>query len=403
MPFQSVSTAAAVPARRVGIPGRRLLVWATGIALASAIPRLLTAGQYVTTDEPTWLRRSTRFSDAIAHGNFSRATASLGEPATMPGGPTMWVGSMGRVVWNLAHDLGVVDSESFASADGLAICQVLVALVTSMLIGVLFVAVARWVGVLAAFFGAVLVATEPWIVSLGSLLHTDELTALFGTIGLVLLAHALGIPDPERTPRRPKLVAALAGMLLMASALTKVTGVGYWTGAAVLALWAIVRARGELPGGVPVQVTPQRLCVIAAAAGLVVVPFGWPAVVVDPLFQWGRLVAAAGLSTKAAAHLFGLAHRQFFLGEPIDDPPWFYYAVALPLRTTPWSLIAVAVAVPIALWRATSRRYALVFVAPAVSLVGRAVRIAEEVRSLRVARTRSDLRRGGDRAGRAGR
>lgn len=332
--------------------------WFWGVVVAAAVPRLLTAGRYVTTDEFVWMSRTVRFSDALAGLDLSNATASVGEPATMPGSSTMWLGTVGRALWGLASWAGVIDSGEFVGRDGLAFAQATVGIATALLVGLLFVVVARWAGPVPAFVAAIVLATEPWIVAHGAVLHTDELTALFGTVGLVALAHTLGIPDPSRRSSRPEWMAALAGLMLMASALTKVTGAAYWTGAGVLAVWAFVRHRRSAePTG-----SPLRPCLVAAGAGLVLVPVAWPALVVDPFFQLERLTAAAGLGTEDPVRPAGVDARQFFRGEPVDDPGGLYYAVALPLRMTPWFLLAAVVGIPLALWRAATRWYAVALV-----------------------------------------
>jgi hypothetical protein len=325
----------------------------------------------VTTDEPTWLLRTVRFSDGIAGRDLSVATASVGEPATMPGGTTMWIGTLSRVLWKAASTVGLVDSDTFLSRDGLAIAQSMTAVVTALLVGALFVAVARWIGIVPALVASALLATEPWVVALGAVLHTDALMALFGTIGLVMLAYAFGVPDIERQSAQPGWAAAFGGAALMASALTKVTGSGFLIGALVVAAWALWRDRRrataseseralspasayssvsrdahagdpERPPG-----TPLRLSAIAALGGVVIVPIAWPAVVVDPLFQVERLVASAGLSVESPTVFFrGDMARQFFLGEPVESPGWLYYPVALALRTSPWFFVLLVLGAP---------------------------------------------------------
>ena len=105
----------------------RLRWWFLGVVVAAAVPRVLTAGRYVTTDEPRWMQRSERFFEAVTSLELSSASASLGEPATMPGGPTMWIGSMARVVWAAGRELGLVDARRFTGDEGTAIAQHLAA------------------------------------------------------------------------------------------------------------------------------------------------------------------------------------------------------------------------------------------------------------------------------------
>ncbi|MCB0958560.1 MAG: hypothetical protein KDB04_03450, partial [Acidimicrobiales bacterium] len=162
-------------------------------------------------------------------------------------------------------------------------------------------------------------------------------------------------------------VSAGAGLALMGSAMTKVTGAGFWLGAAALAGWAIWRdRRAGRPLGAPGS--PLRLAGIAAACGLAVLPLLWPALVADPAFQLRRLGASVGLSTEDPGGTARRGTRQFFLGEPVDSPGWAYYPVALALRVAPWTFLALLVGVPAAfVWRST-RRYALVLLPSIVAL-----------------------------------
>lgn len=212
--------------------------------LLALIPRLLTAGRFVTTNERTWISRSVRFSDGIASFDLSQATDSVGELSAIPGAPLMWIGTAARVVWAAAHGVGLADDSRFVSPDGLAVAQYLSAIVIALLIGALVLVTARWAGLVPALLAAGLVSTEPWFVGLGAVLHSDEMMALLGTIGLVLLARVLDIPQTTDVVRS-RLTAALAGAALMGSALTKLTGAGFWIGAAVLAFFNSALGGGE--------------------------------------------------------------------------------------------------------------------------------------------------------------
>lgn len=337
-----------------------------GVFIAAVLPRLSTAGRYVTTDEPVWMERSERFSDAITQFELSQASASVGEIATMPGAPTMWVGSVARLIWGIGTETGLVDSTRFMSPEGLATAQYLSAIVIALLVGWLFLAVARWAGLVPALLASLLIATDPWWAALGAVLHTDEMTALFGTIGLVCLARALGLPEQAPRPDHPGRLAALAGLALMLAPLTKVTGVGYWLGVPVLAVWAFVRHHRR--GGAPWEPgSPSRLCAIAAAAGIAVVPIMWPALVADTGFQIERLRAAAAMGNEQG--LFYEGSRQFYMGEGVDSPDWTFYFVSSAMRATPWLLLVFVVGLPAALVRRVSRTYAVGLLVPAAAIM----------------------------------
>lgn len=328
------------------------------VFLLAALPRIRTTGNFMTTDEPTWLRRSQRFSQALLDGDPSEMTASLGEPATMPGAIVMWIGTLARWLWNLGGAVGITDAGGDISNrfEVLEIAQVLAALVNSALIALLFALVWRWVGVVAAGFTAVVIATEPWVVGLGSVLHTDHLTALFGLTGAVALALALGVPDPERRSARPMLLGAVAGGLLAQAPLTKISGLGYGPLVLVIVGLAIVESQRDTDVATERTTLPlgdiARVTAVAAGVALVSVPLSWPAIAADFGDQFANLRGSAELGTAG--------HTQFYRGEVTQTPGPSFYFYVLPLRMTPWALAAVVALVPIALARAATRRAALI-------------------------------------------
>ena len=84
------------------------------VVVGFALRALTSQGDFVTTDENNWLSRSHNFRESVASGDFASATAIAGginpdaDVATMPGVTTMWVGTIGELVWMAAHDAGLV-------------------------------------------------------------------------------------------------------------------------------------------------------------------------------------------------------------------------------------------------------------------------------------------------------
>ena len=82
------------------------------VIAAALFRRLRTVGNFETIDEILWTRRVQVFSDALT--NFEPSKASVtgapnlfgGTLATMPGVPTMWLGSIGRLVWGIGRSVG---------------------------------------------------------------------------------------------------------------------------------------------------------------------------------------------------------------------------------------------------------------------------------------------------------
>ena len=310
----------------------------TGLAL---IPRLATAAHFRTADETAWLRRSVVFSDALASGHLGDASATSGGLATMPGVTTMWIGSVARGVWWVGHRLGLwagVDTATFTGTrSGLAVAEAAAAAVTASLIGLLVLLLCAWVGRGPAAVAGVLLATEPFLVAHGAVLHTDELLALFGVDALVATALALGLPRWTSWAGSPR-VAALAGVLFGAALLTKVSALMFVPCVGLLAIWALGRAvrTADRASRQHAVAELQRLAACWMACAVAVVLAAYPALWADPLEEFGLL--------ERSARLADAGHAQFFLGQATADPGPAYYLIALPLRLTPWFLIAGAVA-----------------------------------------------------------
>lgn len=320
------------------------------VFVGALIPRLLTAGTFVTVDEATWMRRSQRFSDALTNFDLAGMSASLGERATMPGIPTMWLGSIGRVVWGAGKWLGLIDDPwSFdESYKALAVSQIVVGVATAALTALLFYVVLKWAGTTAAVIIGLLAAFEPWVVGLGTILHVDEFSALFGTIALVATCIVLKLPEPVAEVNQ-KRMSLIAGVAMAGALLSKVSAVGFLFGAAVLVLYAGFRSLKQRDDS-PQQLRDlARWLAYAAAAMIVTALVTWPALLVDPNTQISALRTSTGLGSSG--------HPEFLFGE-LGFSRWFYI-VNVPFRTTPWGLIFLVVGIVGALAQKKTRTTAI--------------------------------------------
>jgi hypothetical protein len=359
---------AAGPARR------RATTWLVlGIVIVAFGLRAATAqSDAVTADEPRWMERSATFHQAVRFSHFESASATtivIGDAATMPGVTTMWVGAAAQSVWTLGQKVGVLpDADGPFATDpvGLDVAQTAMALVVALTIGGLVWLAALWAGPTAAATAGLLVATEPFFVAHGALLHTDELMALLGMAALVATALALGLPHRTAVAGR-WWVGALAGGLWGLSLLTKLTALVFLPTVVLLgawAAWAAARAGDTVASG-PVRALagPARAACWWLAAAAAVVVIAYPA-----------LWVALGHELAAVRQTMGLAstgHQQFFLGQAVATPGPTFYAVVLPLRMTPWFLVSTVVA-GVAVWRRATRPYALAvvaMVAPALAVL----------------------------------
>lgn len=335
-----------------------------GVTLLAFVSRAHTAlAPIETQDERSWMHRTTIFSDALHSGDISQMSGvphGTAYPKTMPGVSTMWVGTFARWVWGAGRELGMwtgVDALELGGGDtfdttrsGLQVAQMAMALATALLMGLVAYLVARWVGHWAAAIAGALIATEPFLVAHGTVLHTDELLSLFGVASLIAAALVLALPS--RTEWAGKRWAAVfAGVLGGAALVTKVSALMFIAGVGLLGLWAVVRAWRASSGGT--NRLWQALRPTASLGGwwvagfIVVVLIAYPALWARPFEEVGHL--------RRSALMAGDGHLQYFLGEPSETPGPAYYLVATPLRSTPWLLVASAMAV-VALWRRPATR-----------------------------------------------
>src|SRR4030095_8504497 len=97
-----------------------------------------------------------------------------------------------------------------------------------------------WASPVTAVSAGALLASEPFLVAHGSILHTDELTALFGTAAILALLLALAIPGPAVVARR-RAVAVLGGALLGGALLTKLSALALLPGLALVVGGALLQ------------------------------------------------------------------------------------------------------------------------------------------------------------------
>lgn len=355
-------------------------------------------------DEDLWLARSEAFRFAMSHGDLDRASASPdGQLATLPGATTMWAGAVGRDVARASGALGLsapVAGPSNRSPQVLRAGRALVALAASLALAVTVLASGILVGRRAALVAGVLMATEPFFVGHGSLLHTDALVAQFGAAAVVaglvagaraLAAVGLTVPglggevagagsdgDDEageaeagpaddgvapsrydggesgaglRRARRAAVgwavVAGVCGALSVLSKINAVVLVG--TGASLLTLALVVEvARRDRRLLVRWARVWARAVVWSGGSALVTTLLLWPALAVDPS---GQLRAVRRSATQLQ-----IGSYTFFDGEVVASPPARFVVETLAWRSTPWFLGGIALAAVVAVGRRLVRR-----------------------------------------------
>ena len=248
------------------------------IGALGALPRLSPPLTYSIADaEPLWFGRSTRFAAAVLAGN-ARRTYQAGHH----GVSTMWLGALGMGFQRAASledtRLSLRSSElrtAFSSARRfVAIGSVVLLALTVFLIGRAFtLTTAAWAGVLMAL--------DPWRISLDRALHPDGM--LIGFVSVCLLAglvrwHVNGgwsylllaaiAGGLAVTTKSPALVMLPPSILLLAA-------VGVW------------RDRTRRLGQFALE-----LCTLGAL-GIGTALLSWPALLVSPIWTATRVIRFA--------------------------------------------------------------------------------------------------------------
>lgn len=305
-------------------PSRPGLV-ALGLFLLALAPRLPGLDVFLTADEPkAWFGRSIQFLDAIARADWS---ATYDSPA--PGVTTMWAGALGLLLDYLRQgDIGVsvrafLQQVPFDPLDPaiLPLIRLPIVLLVASAAPLTYLWGRSFLGDRAAVLTACLLALDPFLLALSRVLGHDALVATFMWLSLLALLRATHGASFER--RFLALSGALAGLAF----LTKYPSL--FLGAFVLiVLLALRLTQGHsLRHSVGEWLLDTMVWWTAAAAIFVVL---WPAMWTDAP---GRLTAIFNDAVRAS----GSPHPKgsFFLGQPVPDPGWGFYALATLFRTTP--------------------------------------------------------------------
>lgn len=342
-------------------PFRRTWTLPVGIAVLALLLRLWAPGPVTQTgDEFTWLYLSDGFRTAVLHRDFARATAGdvrkvKGTYPTVPGVTTMWAGTLGYASVSAAHSLGLASHAPRAIGPSvLRAARGFVALWCSIALGLL-VAIAVWlVGRRAAAVAGVLLATEPWLVGLSDVLHTDAMVTMFGGLSVVALlaglqaarprtgersagAAALGVPARARIP-----LIVLSGVAFALAVLTKLNAAPLLFGAgAIIVVVDALAARRDAAGapgwGRRLLAQYGRLTGIWVVASLVVIVVLWPALWVAPHDQLTLMRLSLTQLKKGQG-------TTYFRERLTADAGATYYPVAMLFRMTPWFLAGAVVA-----------------------------------------------------------
>ncbi|MBL7183383.1 MAG: glycosyltransferase family 39 protein [Anaerolineae bacterium] len=315
-----------------------------GLFILALLPRIMALNTFITWDEPMWVYRSLRFLSAIGSGRFAD-TFQVG----VPGVTIMWAGALGiasqlllgRGVaeWNWLQHLATLDLDNVAALRSLSFFLVaaklpLVLLGAASAVGVYLLA-KKLFGGRVALLAALLISFDPFHLAHSRVFHTDGAAANLVILSILSLLVYL---------RRDRSLAylGLSGFLAGLAFLTKATVfvllplTALLLGTKGLTRSATLRLRPSTSSGhrsgkawaKRVLSSLRSLSVWCVVAGSVFVAF-WPAMWVSPV---ETLRGAFGLARRFAATPHAL---NFFMGQAVSDPGFWFYPISLLFRTTP--------------------------------------------------------------------
>jgi hypothetical protein len=313
--------------------------------VATWTPRVAGLDQTVTVDERKWLARAGNFLVAINHGDWAN-TFQRGHP----GVTIMWAGALGfqqlaptyrQIVpsaqWEGEQLEAWLRQQEIPPLSLLAAGRWWVVLLITLLVTTSYLPLRRLFGSQIAFLLVLFVTWNPFHLALSRQLHPDGLVANFIYLAwLYLLAWFYA--------GRARGDLLVAGGLMGLAWATKAPAILLLPAGGLLFLLESMRSHRTL------LVTDRKATFLAVGksflgAGLLwgvaaVVTFVviWPAMWVQPV---GTL---RQMALEMAGYLEGHVSANYFWGATVHDPGYLFYPVAYLLRTTPATLLGLALA-----------------------------------------------------------
>ncbi len=301
---------------------RNRALFALAIFLLALVPRALPVTVYTDDEEKHWPMRSLIFLRALERGDW-QGTVITHHPGVL----TMHTGAVGllaaqEISGKWAEELDLIAWLPVIRLPAILLNTLCVALAYALLLPRLF-------GERAALLGALIWAFEPLLVAHSRILHIDALTTSFATLSILAGLVAFRYDDD------PSVGRVRWGWLIFSAVCCGLAALAKFT------LFYMAAPLG-LAGLIPRYRNWRR----------------WPLSVILPMVVWGLLAVGAWVAFYPGAwtNISGIAERlqfgvgvalsphesgNYFWGAPIADPGALFYAVAVPLRLTPWTSVGV--------------------------------------------------------------
>ncbi|PDW03238.1 ArnT family glycosyltransferase [Candidatus Viridilinea mediisalina] len=293
------------------------------LTLFALLPRILPPTSFTTTDEAAhWTERTANFLTALREGDLVATRQTY-----HPGVTTMWLAATGQVVGEAIH--GAWDRVPFSVSR--AFMRMPSGIVAALAVIAGYFMLRRLVSEQVACLGALLWATEPFLVAHARVMQTDSLLTSFMMMTLLTALLAFRIDEGPAGRDLPPRWGMLLGSGIM-------TGLATLTKSPALALLPIVGIIAFMSG----RNATQFVRSVPIAPLLL-----WSLMII---FTWLIFYPAIWIEPLATIHLFSIGAASgtldheignFFLGQTVGDPGPLFYPVAIALRLTPWSMLGL--------------------------------------------------------------
>lgn len=344
----------------------REAAWLLFLFLLAWAPRAVALDAYVSADERKWLARSANFTYALSEGDLAQTFQR-----EHPGVTVMWAGALGILTrfptyaqetpgyftWEREHlEAWLETNTTHTPLELLAAGRQWIAFFVALTLWLSIFPMRRLLGRNAAYLAFILLAVDPFPVSLARQLHPDGFVASFIFLALITFMAWLYAGRRWRDLILSGVVMGLAWLTKTPAALLAPVG-GVLVAVQIWRVWRRGHPRlpadpyghGEEEGG-----NPPRAAASASPARAIATLLGgyvlwgmvatitfflcWPAMWVEPLGTFARM------ATEMEAYVEGHVNPNFFWGAPTGNPGPFFYPVALFFRISPVVLIGVIAA-----------------------------------------------------------
>jgi 4-amino-4-deoxy-L-arabinose transferase-like glycosyltransferase len=333
------------PTRQVPATGRLSRWEVTAVALLLALSlglRLTGLDIFIANDEIRWTCRSLEFREALRRRDWA-GTFRVGHPGVV----TTWLGAA-----FIPHNQAQAEASCRASEGGMELDRVGdtpeartrriaelgqllfagrigVPLFTWLCIVVIYILARLSWGPRVAVLSLILIAVDPFYLALSRVLHIDAVLTSLMTISVLALLAALRHSGSRMWHSVLLVSSGVAGGLAILQKSPAVFLVP-WT-----ALLLVAHAWSKELNRLAIRQVLSGM-VLWSFVVIVVYVVAWPAMWSDPV-RTIVLVLEKAIGYAEEGHQAG----NYFLGQPVQDPGWGYYPVAVAFRLSPVVLIGI--------------------------------------------------------------